>query len=402
MPNHQFSASDTLIVAPNEENTSLHPLSSSAYTRAFEHQIAPDKLFFFAPTHIALPIPFHLSFELKEKLLSQIRVEIGWLHQGIEKAFETITWSNGAVFASRINPIIPASATLGFILAVEKLLGIETKITDTEQNYRVAVLECSRIYHHHRIINQIINQLTLHSMMQESAELLKLIEQIQASLLNDANLLSSLCIGGSRRIFSDLDKENLPILLNAAAKDSHILLTRINDETELKSRLTGIGRITKENALAWGVTGPTLRACGVFDDLRISHPYCNYHLNFPQIITETDGDAWARFAVRAHEISASFILLENIFPKIFNTEPIADFDLSKIPKGTQTAYTESPEGEMAITVVSNEEISPYRVRFRTASFALTAALPLILDKADIDDVILIILSLGITGLEVDR
>ncbi|MDA0712723.1 MAG: hypothetical protein O2897_01910 [bacterium] len=402
MQNYHHPNNNTLISKPNEQNTSVHPLSSSTYLRAFEQQVSVDKLFFFAPTHIALPLPLHLSFVLKEKLLSQVRVEIGWLHQGIEKTFETIPWKNGALFAGRINPLVSAPVALAFILAVEQLLDITNKISETEQNYRIAVLECSRIYHHHRVIGQIINQLAFHSINRDSAKLLKVIEKILALLLSHENQSSAFCIGGSNRIFSDLDKETLPVLIDKAAKLNHMLFTRINDETNLKKRLTAIGIISKESALSLGLTGPTLRACGIFDDLRISHPYFNYRIHIPNIITETAGDAWARFSIRVHEISASFTILEKICPEIFKGEPIPDFDSSKIPKGTQTAYTESPEGEMAITIVSDEESCPYRVRLRTASFALTSALPLILNKADIDDVILIILSLGITGLEVDR
>ena len=403
--NYFYKSQHELILSPSEEE-------SSPYLHRFSHQLPTELIQSFGPTHISLPFPLHLSIVLQEKHVMTAKTEIGWLHQGIEKAFESVPWKTAPSFATRINPIVPAPIALGFVLSLEKILHVDEKIPKLAQDYRLLMLECARIFHHLRVIHQTVALIAPYALIQFSAHTLSLAKELQTTINYDQNNQPRWEIGGITQPIYQTWIHELQKDANAISKAMHLLKRSILEESQIQKRLTGIGVMTKENTLSFGITGPCLRACGLGDDLRKSHPYFNYFSYTPMIFTQKDGDAWSRFKIRLNEIEASFNIVQKIIhvllQEIKDAESISipnvfeQGDAHSVPPGMQTSHIESPEGELAITIVSNGKDVPCRVRIRTPSFFNAAAISAFLKNADIDDIVLIILSLGITGLEVDR
>lgn len=407
-----YKSHHELILSPSDEEHHSYRQRQSDYLHRFQRKLPTELVQSFGPTHISLPFPLHLSILLQEKHVAAVKAEIGWLHQGIEKAFESISWKAGPSFATRINPVVPAPIALTFILSLEKILLIDGKIAKLAQDYRLLMLECARIFHHLQVIHQTISLIAPLAIIQSSTHALKIAQTLQTLINYDQNKNPRWEVGGISEPIYQTWIQQLQKDANATSKAVHILKKSILEEAQIEKRLTGIGVITKESALSFGLTGPTLRACGVADDLRRSHPYFNYFIEAPTVCTQKQGDAWARFKVRLSEIETSFAVVQKIIHKILKEmkaaasliipcEPIWN-DEQIVTPGMQTASIESPEGELSVTIVSHGKDTPYRVRLRTPSFFHTAALSAFLQNADIDDVVLIILSLGITGLEVDR
>ena len=394
------------------EESRSYRQTESAYLHRFRRQLPTELMQSFGPTHISLPFPLHLSIWLQEKNITTVKAEIGWLHQGMEKAFETIPWKTGPAFATRINPLVPAPIALTFILSLEKTLQIERKILKLAQDYRVLMLECARIFHHLNVIHQTVSLIAPYALIQSSAHALKMAQILQTLVNHDQDNLPRWEVGGISKPIYKIWIQQFQKEANATSKAIHILKRSVLEEAQIEKRLTGIGVLSKESALSFGLTGPTLRACGVADDLRRSHPYFNYFSYAPAICTQKYGDAWSRFNVRLNEVETSFVVVQKIIHEILKEMKAAESliipyesiwnDEQTIIPGMQTASIESPEGELSVTIVSHGKNVPYRVRLRTPSFFHTAAISAFLQNADIDNVVLIILSLGITGLEVDR
>jgi NADH-quinone oxidoreductase subunit D len=410
--NYFYKSYHELILSPSEEEMHGNKQTQSVYRQRFKPNFSTELRQSFGPTHISLPFPLHLSILLQEKSITAVKTEIGWLHQGIEKAFEATSWKTGPSFATRTNPLVPAPIALTFILSLEKILQIDEKIQELAQDYRVLMLECARIFHHLNVINQTVSLIAPYALIKLSEKALNMAQNMQTLANHDQNNSPRWQIGGIRNPIYQAWIQQFQREANTTSKVIHNLKRNVLQELQIEKRLTGIGVITKDSALSFGITGPTLRACSIADDLRRSHPYFNYFSYAPAICTQKQGDAWARLNVRFDEIETSFQIVQKIIQVILKemkgSESLAiphEFTWNKeqtVLPGMETASIESPEGELSISIVSHGTDVPYRVRLRTPSFFHTAALSVFLKNADIDDVVLIILSLGITGLEVDR
>ncbi len=410
--NYFYKSHHELILSPSEEEVNPYLQTQSPYWHRLNRRAPTELIQSFGPTNISLPFPLHLSLLLQEKYVTTAKVEIGWLHQGIEKAFESVPWKIAPSFATRVNPVVPAPIALGFILSLEKLWQIDEKIPKLAQSYRLLMLECARIFHHLRTIHQTIAMIAPYALVQASAHAVGLAQSLQTFINYDETSQPRWEIGGVTSPIYQTWTQQLQKNVNAASKAVHLLKRGLSEESQIEKRLTAIGVMTKENAVSFGLTGPCLRASGVDDDLRRSHPYFNYFSYTPTVFTEKNGDAWARFKIRLKETESSLSIIQKIIHDML--KEINRAESITIPSalsvnceeasmlGMQTSHIESPEGELAITIVSNGKHVPYRVRMRTPSFFHTAALSAFLQNADIDDVALIIYSLGITGLEVDR
>lgn len=373
-------------------------------------------------THGVLRLDLRLDGELVIKAIP----DIGYLHTGMEKLFEYKKYQQGIVITDRMDYLNPLGNNLAYVMAAEKLLGIE--IPERAQVIRVLMCELQRIASH--MVWFGTSCLDMGAMtpfwftFKEREKILNLIEaasggRMTPSYFRIGGLMMDLPAGFDNRVKQFLD--DFPDALNTFD-------TLITGNTIWHSRTKGIGIISKEDAISWGLTGPSLRGSGVGLDLRKVNPYTGYETYDFDVPVENDGDVWSRFKVRMRELIESYKIvrqaLERLKPGPIKADapkvvlPDRD-DMRKhmdslihhflivaegfnVPEGEVYMAIEASKGELGVYMKSNGGPKPERVHFRGPSFVNLSALPVMSEGEMIADVVAIIGSLDIVLGEIDR
>ena len=372
-------------------------------------------------THGVLRLDLRLDGELVVKAIP----DIGYLHTGMEKLFEYKKYQQGIVITDRMDYLNPLGNNLAYVMAAEKLLGLE--IPERAQVIRVLMCELQRIASHMVWLGTSALDLGAMSVFffcfRQREKILNLIEaasggRMTPSYFRIGGLMMDLPAGFDRRCkqFADDFPE--------AVETFNTLAT---GNTIWQSRTMGVGIIDKEEAINWGLTGPCLRGSGVELDLRRHNPYCGYETYDFDIPTETDGDVWSRYKVRMRELNESHKIvrqaLERLKPGPIKADapkvvlPDRD-DMRKhmdslihhflivaegfnVPEGEVYHAIEASKGELGVYMKSNGGPKPERVHFRGPSFVNLSALPVMSEGEMVADVVAIIGSLDIVLGEID-
>ena len=373
-------------------------------------------------THGVLRLDLRLDGELVIKAIP----DIGYLHTGMEKLFEYKKYQQGIVITDRMDYLNPLGNNLAYVMAAEKLLGLE--IPERAQIIRVLMCELQRIASH--MVWFGTSCLDMGAMtpfwftFKEREKILNIIEsasggRMTPSYFRIGGLMMDLPAGFENRVKQFLD--GFPDALKTFD-------TLITGNTIWQSRTQGIGVISKEDAIDWGLTGPSLRGSGVGLDLRRANPYTGYETYDFDVPVENDGDVWSRFLVRMRELRESHKIvrqaLERLKPGPIKADapkvvlPDRD-DMRKhmdslihhflivaegfnVPPGEVYHAIEASKGELGVYMKSNGGPKPERVHFRGPSFVNLSALPVMAEGEMIADVVAIIGSLDIVLGEIDR
>jgi len=379
------------------------------------------------PQHPSTHGVLRVVLELDGETVIKARPEIGYLHTGIEKSCEALTYSQAITLTDRIDYLAPLSNNLGYCLAVEKLLGLE--IPKRAQYIRVLLTEMTRLNSHLVWLGTHAMDLGATSVMlycfREREEILKLFEMVSGQRM----MTSYFRIGG-------LALEPPPGWLDRVRWIVEMLPARIDEYEALLTRnriwlmrTQGIGVISAADAIALGVSGPSLRAAGVAYDVRKFFPYSSYEEFDFDVPTRTESDCYARYMVRVAEMRESLKIVRQAMGKIpaegpikanapgivpperekMKTEMEALIYHFKIftegfspPPGEVYQRVESPRGESGYFVVSDGSPKPYRVKVRAPSFVNLQALPKLSEGGLVADMIACIGTIDIVLGEVDR
>jgi NADH-quinone oxidoreductase subunit D len=378
------------------------------------------------PQHPSTHGVLRLVLELEGETVVRSLYDIGYLHTGFEKSFEHLTYSQDITLTDRMDYLAPLSNNLGFCLAVEKLLDLE--IPPRAQWIRVLLTELTRIQSHLVWLGTHAIDLGAMSMFlycfREREDILRIFEMVSGQRM----MTSYFRIGG-------LALEPPLGWLKRVEKFVRKFPERVEEyEGLLKNnpiwlrRTQGIGAISGEDAVAFGLSGPSLRASGVKWDVRKSQPYSSYDkFNF-EIPTRSDGDVYARYRVRVAEMRESLKIVEQAMgglpegPVKANAPHIVmpERESMKIsiealiyhfkivtegfhpPVGEVYQSIESPRGELGFYVVSDGSPRPFRCHVRAPSFANLQALPKMIEGRLIADVVACIGSIDVILGEIDR
>ncbi|MCC7070511.1 MAG: hypothetical protein IT383_04255 [Deltaproteobacteria bacterium] len=367
--------------------------------------LAKHLVWTFGPVHRALPFPLQLRVELDGDRLVTVDPEVGFLHQGIEKALEQVSFRGGFDVIARTAPLSPVGHQLAWALALERLCGVAERVPRRAQLWRVAVLELARVADHLAVVAH-------PTLAPASARVRRALAEAQreARGLVDGLVRSGAFagVGGLARPLHDDEAaritRELPRVLEAVRR----VRATVAESPALDAHLEGIGRVTRQEALSLSLTGPALRATGVASDLRASEPVFAYgDLSVEPCVTQ-GGCARCRGRVRIDEILTAGDAALRALERLADAPPehvLEDQALAEPltpPPGVATASLELASGELAVAVVADGSDRPRRARIRGPSAALVAALPEILVGDRVDDVIPVLLGLGLTGTEVDR
>jgi len=378
------------------------------------------------PSHPTTHGTIKLNLKLDGERIVDCDVEVGFLHRGLEKMCEQGTWTQCFPYTDRLNYASPCINNVGFALAVERLLGIDT--TERCKYVRLIMSEVSRITDHMTCLGagamEMGAQTVLFYMMEAREFLYDLIEAVTG-----ARVTVTWCrVGGVTHDlpadFTDRIKSSFARLDQVLA-DCDKLLSR---NRIFIDRMAGIGKLSKQEAISYGLSGPLLRAAGVSYDVRKAHPYLVYDRMEFEVPTGDRGDNYDRFNVRFQEMYQSKRIIEQalatlpegpvmitdpgvVLPekqKVYNSiEGLMNhFKLIMegihVPAGEVYQAVEAANGELGFYIVSDGSGRPYRVRVRPPCFLGMGALNKMLIGHMIPDIITTFDMINMVGGECDR
>ena len=378
------------------------------------------------PQHPSTHGVLRVMLELEGETVLRAKPVIGYLHTGMEKTGEQLTYVQGATNVTRMDYASPLSNELVFSMAVEQLLDIEVPPRATW--IRMYLNELNRIASH--LLWQATNGLDMGALSmivygwREREETLRLLEKITGLRMNNNYIRP----GGVAAELPDGWQDDTLELCNVVEKGTAEYDELLTQNPIWQERLTGVGVITTEQALALSASGPILRSTGFPWDLRKSQPYLAYdEVDFDVIYTQ-NGDCYDRYRIRLSEILESVKIVRQCVEKMppgdyrvqdrkVTPPPRARIDESmealihhfklftegfKVPPGETYAAVESPRGEVGCYLVADGTGKPCRLHIRGPSFYnLQSMTPMMQDRL-IADAVAVISSVDPIMGEVDR
>jgi len=379
------------------------------------------------PQHPSTHGVLRVVLELDGETIVKAVPEIGYLHTGIEKNGEALTYSQAITITDRLDYLAPLSNNLCYCLAVEKLIGLEPP--PRAKYIRVLLTELTRIQSHLVWLGTHAIDLGAMSVFlycfREREEILKIFEMVSGQRM----MTSYFRIGG-------LALEPPPGYLDRVARFMRMFPERIDEYESLLTRNSiwlgrtqGIGYLTAKDAIAMGVTGPMLRASGVDYDVRKYFPYGGYDEFQFDVPTRTEGDCYARYLQRVAEMRESMKIVRQAMEKIPSEGPtraeapgIVPPQREKMktemesliyhfkiftegfspPPGEVYQAIESPRGELGFFIASDGSPKPYRMKVRAPSFVNLQSLQTLVKGRLLADVVTCIGTTDIVLGEVDR
>ncbi|HEX8129433.1 MAG TPA: NADH dehydrogenase (quinone) subunit D [Pyrinomonadaceae bacterium] len=378
------------------------------------------------PQHPSTHGVLRLELVLDGEMVVKCTPDIGYLHTGMEKLFEYKKYQQGIVITDRMDYLNPLGNNLCYVMAVEKLLGLE--IPERAKVIRVLMCELQRIASHMVWLGT--HALDIGAMtvffyaFREREKILNLIEaasggRLTPSYFRIGGLMMDLPAGFERRTQQFID--NFPKAVDEFE-------TLLSGNRIFQTRTQGVGIITAEDAIDMGVTGPCLRGSGVAVDVRRTNPYTGYETYDFEVPVEQSCDVWGRYLVRMRELRESLKIARQALgrlkpgpvkadaPKVV----LPDREAMKthmdalihhflivaegfnVPAGEIYHPIEGSKGELGCYVRSDGGPKPARVHFRGPSFVNLSALPHMSEGEMVADVVAIIGSLDIVLGEIDR
>ena len=378
------------------------------------------------PQHPSTHGVLRLLLELDGEIVVNCIPDIGFLHTGIEKNMEDKTYVKALVMTDRLDYLNPVGNNLVYCLAIEKLMDV--KVPERAQVIRVLLTELTRIASHLVWLGTHALDLAAMSVFLYCFREREIIIDIMEMCSGQRMMTSYIRPGGLWRDvpagFEDAVRDFIRIF-PARVDDYERLLTK---NALFMDRTKGIGVISAEDALAWGLAGPSLRGSGVNYDVRKAYPYSGYETYEFDVPLAAEGDVFARYIVRMQEFRQSLRIVQqalNRLPKgpvMTSDRKVAPPPRSELgtsmeavihhfklwtegfsaPKGAVYMPVESPRGELGVYLEGNGGPNPHRVMWRTPSFANLQALPLLSKGHFVADLVAIIGSIDIVLGDVDR
>ena len=378
------------------------------------------------PQHPSTHGVLRLLLELDGETVINCIPDIGFLHTGIEKNMEAKTYQKAEVMSDRLDYMNPAGNNLAYSMAVEKLVDLD--VPARAQALRVILAELTRFQSHLVWLGTAALDLAAMSMFLYCFREREYILDVMEMCSGQRMMTTYIRPGGLWR--------DVPVEFEAAVRNILKTFPKRIDQYEalltrnplMLDRTLGIGKLTGEECLNFGVTGPMLRASGVKWDLRKMQPYSGYELYEFEVPTRPEGDVYARFLVRLEEMRQSLKIIGQALDKLplgavrsnnykFVPPPRSEIGVSmealihhfklwtegfNAPKGSVYSAVESPRGELGVYLESDGGPKPYRIHWRTPSFDNLQSIPLMAKGVLVADLVAIIGSVDIVLGDVDR
>jgi len=380
------------------------------------------------PQHPSTHGVLRLVLELDGEVVVKATPHIGFLHRGIEKLSEHRTYHQVLPLTDRLDYLAPMHNNLGYVLAVEKLLGLTDAIPERAQVVRVLMAELTRLKSH--LVWLACHALDIGAMtvfiycFREREHIMNFYEKISGARMTS----NYFRVGGLSADLPDGLEQEIRKFIDEMPAHIETYEGLLTGNKIWQKRIMGVGTISAEDAIDLGVTGPSLRGSGVDWDLRRDEPYSGYE-NYDFEVAVADGcDTWARYHVRLKEMRESCKIIRQTLDKLKPGPILADAPKVCLPPKKDVVNTieglihhfkiitegfkpepgevyvgvENPKGEVGFYLVSDGSPRPYRMKIRPASFINLQALPKMVEGSLIADVVAVIGTLDIVLGEIDR
>ena len=381
------------------------------------------------PQHPSTHGVLNLVLELSGETVLKADATIGFLHTGIEKTAEQKKWQQVIPLVERMDYLGAQSNSLAYCLSVERLLGVDDQMPARVKDIRILIAELQRISSH-------LVSLGTHALEVGAVSVLMYCLTDRERILNINEMMagfrmfpSYIRVGGLREDLPHGFHEAVTAFLDyfpAKVDEYEGLLTK--NEIWMK-RTQGVGALSREDHIQYGLVGPMARAIGINYDVRKTFPYCGYETYEFNVPTATHGDVYDRYLVRVAEMRESVKIARQALARI---TPRGRYDIQDyrivpppkdkvysemealiqhfliysqgftVPAGEAYVPVEGPRGEHGVYIVSDGSNRPYRIKMRPATFYACQALPRMIEQGMIADVIAVIGSTDVVMGDVDR
>jgi len=378
------------------------------------------------PQHPSTHGVLRLLLELDGEIVVNCIPDIGFLHTGVEKNMEAKTYQKAEVMTDRLDYLNPIGNNLTYCLAVEKLVGLD--VPPRAQGLRVILAELQRIASHLLWLGTSCLDLAAMSVFLYAMRERELIMDVMELISGQRMMTTYIRPGG---VWREVPPEFVPAVQHII----DVMPGRIDEYESMldqnmlfQERTQGIGKISSEDAIRYGLTGPVIRATGIPYDLRKALPYSGYEQYDFEVSTRQDGDIYARYQVRMNEMRQSVRIVRQALSKLpagpvissnrkFVPPPRSEIGVSmealihhfklwtegfNAPKESVFATTESPRGLLGVFLEGDGGPKPYRVHYVTPSFANLQSMPLLTRGHFVADVVGVIGSIDIVLGDTDR
>jgi NADH-quinone oxidoreductase subunit D len=380
------------------------------------------------PQHPSTHGVLQLVLELDGEIVRKAVPHIGFLHRGVEKLSEHRTYHQTIPLTDRLDYLAPMSNNLGYVLAVEKLLGITAAIPERAQRIRVIMTELTRLKSH--LVWLATHALDIGAMtvflycFREREEIIDIYEKVSGARMTS----NYFRVGGLSVDFPAGIEKDIRAFIDSMPGHVDTYEGLLTGNKIWQKRTMGVGKISAEAAIDIGLTGPALRASGVDWDLRRDNPYSGYEKYDFRVVTAEEGDVFARYKARLDEMRESCKIISQALDALKPGPILADAPKICLPAKKNVVNTieglihhfkivtegfkpevgevyqgiEAPKGELGYYLVSDGSAHPYRMKIRPPSFVNLQALPQMVEGSLLADVIAVIGTLDIVLGEIDR
>ena len=409
------------------DDTSAVLRLSEAEANALEYDDDDRKMIInMGPQHPSTHGVLRLMLELEGETVRRSKPIIGYLHTGMEKTGEQLSYLQGPTNVTRMDYASPLFSELAFSLATEKLLDIE--VPERATWIRMMMCELNRMSSH--LLFQATNGMDIGAVgmmiygWREREEVLRLFEKITGLRMNHNYIRP----GGVAADLPDGWRDEVLTILDTLPERLEEFDDLLTGQPIWRERLQGVGVVNSAECLALGVTGPLLRSTGYAWDLRRDMPYLAYDEVDFDVLVGSYGDCFDRYAIRLNEVRESMKIVRQCLEKMpkgdyrvqdkkVTPPPRARIDESmealihhfkiftegfKVPEGEVYVAVESPRGELGCYMVSDGGSHPYRMHIRGPSFVNLQVMPHMMQDALVADAVAIVSTVDPIMGEVDR
>jgi len=353
------------------------------------------------PQHPSTHGVLHLKVWLDGETVKKVQPHLGFIHRSIEKMSESLSYRNFIFATSRMDYLAAHINNEACALTVEK--GLQLEVPDRAKYIRTILAELTRLQSH--LLWWGCTGLDLGAVtpffyaFREREFIMEIMEETCGARLTQNFMVPGGVMYDIHPNFQKRTKEVLIQIKSKFQEYDNIMTGNVIFENRTK----GVGFLSKEDAISYGVTGPTARASGVSCDIRKLIPYSAYdQVQFDEILG-TGGDCYARYMIRMHEMKQSVSIIEQLIDNIPEGEFQAKTkNVIKLPKGEFYQRVETPRGELGVFIVSDGAASPYRIKYRSPGFSNLSALPLMAKGGKIGDLVAIMSTIDLVIPDIDR